>query len=97
MLIDIFGHYNGDAGRYDLARSLEKWGGLQEVARVLGFKVRKRQRSQSSKSELQPALSQRDTEAKEEPFVKLPLKTTLPAKSTKWVTMRRGSGFDSLD
>ena len=28
-----------DAGRYDLARALEKWGGLQNVAKVLGLTV----------------------------------------------------------
>ncbi|KAL5754182.1 hypothetical protein ACOSP7_022402 [Xanthoceras sorbifolium] len=28
------------AGRYDIARALEKWGGLHEVSRLLSFKVR---------------------------------------------------------
>lgn len=27
-------------GRYDIARALEKWGGLQEVSRLLSLKVR---------------------------------------------------------
>lgn len=28
------------AGRYDIARALEKWGGLHEVSRLLALKVR---------------------------------------------------------
>ncbi|CAH9109864.1 unnamed protein product [Cuscuta europaea] len=30
------------AGRYDIARALEKWGGLHEVSRLLSLKVRKK-------------------------------------------------------
>ncbi|XP_039031850.1 uncharacterized protein LOC120166681 [Hibiscus syriacus] len=33
------------AGRYDIARALEKWGGLREVSRLLSLKVRKKHRS----------------------------------------------------
>ncbi|XP_078440982.1 polyketide cyclase/dehydrase/lipid transporter isoform X2 [Wolffia australiana] len=33
------------AGRYDVARALEKWGGLQEVARLLSLELRNRRRS----------------------------------------------------
>ncbi|XP_027360738.1 uncharacterized protein LOC113868930 [Abrus precatorius] len=32
------------AGRYDIARALEKWGGLHEVSRLLSLKVRQRNR-----------------------------------------------------
>lgn len=32
------------AGRYDIARALEKWGGLREVSDLLSLKVRKRSR-----------------------------------------------------
>lgn len=32
------------AGRYDIARALEKWGGLHEVSRLLSLKVRHRNR-----------------------------------------------------
>ncbi|KAH1255305.1 hypothetical protein GmHk_04G011504 [Glycine max] len=32
------------AGRYDIARALEKWGGLHEVSRLLSLKVRQRSR-----------------------------------------------------
>lgn len=31
-------------GRYDIARALEKWGGLHEVSRLLSLKVRQRSR-----------------------------------------------------
>ena len=31
-------------GRYDIARALEKWGGLHEVSRLLSLKVRHRNR-----------------------------------------------------
>lgn len=32
--------YKCSAGRYDIARALEKWGGLHEVSRLLSLKVR---------------------------------------------------------
>ncbi|ESW09733.1 hypothetical protein PHAVU_009G151900 [Phaseolus vulgaris] len=35
------------AGRYDIARALEKWGGLQEVSRLLSLKVRQRSRHEN--------------------------------------------------
>nr|KYP61888.1 hypothetical protein KK1_016400 [Cajanus cajan] len=35
------------AGRYDIARALEKWGGLHEVSRLLSLKVRKRSRQEN--------------------------------------------------
>nr|GME09242.1 Polyketide cyclase [Ipomoea batatas] len=35
------------AGRYDIARALEKWGGLHEVSRLLSLKVRHPNRQQS--------------------------------------------------
>jgi hypothetical protein len=82
------------AGRYDLARSLEKWGGLQEVARVLGLKVRKRQKSQCS--ERQPPQFQKPT-VEDEISLQLPRKTSLPLKSTKWIMMWRGSRSEGTD
>ncbi|KAH9551047.1 hypothetical protein CY35_10G104200 [Sphagnum magellanicum] len=82
------------AGRYDLARSLEKWGGLQEVARVLGLKVRKRQKSQCS--ERQPPQFQKPT-VEDETSLQLPRKTSLPLKSTKWIMMWRGSRSEGTD
>lgn len=78
------------AGRYDLARSLEKWGGLREVARVLGLQVKKRQKSCTAKTDVVPALAPKDSD-ESETDIKVPLKTMLPLKSRKWVTMRRYS------
>ncbi|KAJ6860439.1 hypothetical protein NC651_036736 [Populus alba x Populus x berolinensis] len=36
------------AGRYDIARALEKWGGLHEVSRLLALKVRHPNRQENS-------------------------------------------------
>lgn len=82
------------AGRYDLARSLEKWGGLREVARVLGLQVKKQQRT--AKTDLLPSPLPKVSD-ENETDIKVPLKTALPLKSTKWVTMRRGAAMDSID
>ncbi|XP_022750866.1 uncharacterized protein LOC111299726 [Durio zibethinus] len=46
------------AGRYDIARALEKWGGLHEVSRLLSLKVRQRH----------PTRRQPQTTAKEKPI-----------------------------
>lgn len=37
-------------GRYDIARALEKWGGLHEVSRLLSLKLRHPNRQQASLS-----------------------------------------------
>jgi len=84
------------AGRYDLARSLEKWGGLGEVARVLGLQVKKQQRIRTAKTDSLPAPLLKNSD-ENETDIKVPLKTALPLKSTKWVTMRRGAAMDSND
>ncbi|XP_051177158.1 uncharacterized protein [Lolium perenne] len=43
------------AGRYDIARALEKWGGIQEVSRLLALEPRRpRKRSADSDGEKQP-------------------------------------------
>ncbi|KAL1364638.1 uncharacterized protein [Arachis hypogaea] len=36
------------AGRFDIARALEKWGGLHEVSRLLSLKVRRKRRRQGN-------------------------------------------------
>jgi hypothetical protein len=42
-------------GRYDIARALEKWGGIQEVSRLLALEPRRpRKRSADSDGEKQP-------------------------------------------
>ncbi|KAK8644541.1 hypothetical protein V6N13_123845 [Hibiscus sabdariffa] len=38
------------AGRYDIARALEKWGGLHEVSRLLSLKVRKKHLSRQGQT-----------------------------------------------
>uniref|UniRef100_A0A1D1XN49 Protein RED1 n=2 Tax=Anthurium amnicola TaxID=1678845 RepID=A0A1D1XN49_9ARAE len=39
------------AGRYDIARALEKWGGLQEVSRLLSLELRRHCRQSNSTAE----------------------------------------------
>lgn len=53
-------------GRYDIARALEKWGGLHEVSRLLSLKVRHPNRTRNNtndgeKAPSKPNVSQ-DTE-----------------------------------
>ncbi|KAL8546766.1 hypothetical protein ACS0TY_006474 [Phlomoides rotata] len=47
------------AGRYDIARALEKWGGLHEVSRLLSLKVRhpNRQRSLVKENKVEPLMA----------------------------------------
>ncbi|KAG0631523.1 hypothetical protein M758_1G260500 [Ceratodon purpureus] len=84
------------AGRYDLARSLEKWGGLREVARVLGLQVKKQQISRTVKTDSPPPSSLKVSDINEAD-IQAPLKTMRPLKSKKWITMRRGAAMDSID
>lgn len=46
-------------GRYDIARALEKWGGLHEVSRLLSLKVRhpNRQRSLAKENKVEPMMA----------------------------------------
>jgi len=46
LIIDLVAMKFG-TGRYDIARALEKWGGLQEVSRLLSLKVRQRSRHEN--------------------------------------------------
>jgi len=75
---------------------LEKWGGLREVARVLGLEVKKQPKIRTVKTGSIPAPSLKVSD-ENETDIKVPLKTALPLKSTKWVTMRRGVALDSSD
>lgn len=46
-----FANFIISTGRYDIARALEKWGGLQEVSRLLSLELRHtRRRSNLEKS-----------------------------------------------
>ena len=40
-------------GRYDIARALEKWGGVQEVSRLLSLELRRPRRRADSDDERQ--------------------------------------------
>jgi len=45
-------------GRYDIARALEKWGGLQEVSRLLSLELRHPRRKSAPETEKQRDLQQ---------------------------------------
>nr|XP_010912051.1 uncharacterized protein LOC105038057 isoform X1 [Elaeis guineensis] len=69
------------AGRYDIARALEKWGGLQEVSRLLSLKLRHPRRHLDLDSE-----GQHDFKAPSEPDgeEKIPSKPYIPQDTEKW-------------
>eukprot|EP00850_Spirogloea_muscicola_P009050 SM000050S16975 [mRNA] locus=s50:264393:266011:+ [translate_table: standard] len=84
------------AGRYDLARALEKWGGLLEVARALGMKVRRQRKKKE-----QPLPDDGDegcdspvqfdgrelNQSRPATTVPMPQKAPVPVQSKKWVTL----------
>ncbi|KAG6557986.1 hypothetical protein Mapa_000165 [Marchantia paleacea] len=73
-----------NAGRPDVARALEKWGGAQEVARLLGLKVRRvRYRSPRKSKFLEASNIENDEFICQKPF-----KISLPEKPRKWVDMK---------
>lgn len=47
-------------GRYDIARALEKWGGLHEVSRLLSLKVRHPNRMRNNVNDGDKAASKHD-------------------------------------
>lgn len=60
------------AGRYDIARALEKWGGLHEVSRLLSLKVRHPNRQASLAKEKKVELLANDVNSEmtsSKPFV----------------------------
>ncbi|XP_021772641.1 uncharacterized protein LOC110736661 [Chenopodium quinoa] len=64
------------AGRYDIARALEKWGGLHEVSRLLSLKLRHPNRQTSLSSDKKNDNSSSDSDKSEEsteykPYVSL--------------------------
>ncbi|KAG1327995.1 hypothetical protein COCNU_01G019290 [Cocos nucifera] len=69
------------AGRYDIARALEKWGGLQEVSRLLSLKPRHPKRHSALDGE-----GQHDFKAPAEPDgdEKIPSKPYIPQDTEKW-------------
>eukprot|EP00268_Persea_americana_P016480 TRINITY_DN17816_c0_g1_i1.p1 TRINITY_DN17816_c0_g1~~TRINITY_DN17816_c0_g1_i1.p1 ORF type:complete len:393 (-),score=78.50 TRINITY_DN17816_c0_g1_i1:371-1549(-) len=59
------------AGRYDIARALEKWGGLHEVSRLLSLKVRhpSRQVNPTTKEKKNDVVASDDQEKPYRPYV----------------------------
>ncbi|MBA0614449.1 hypothetical protein Godav_014746 [Gossypium davidsonii] len=80
------------AGRYDIARALEKWGGLHEVSRLLSLKVRQKHPSrqgQTSAKEKQVdnIAASRSIEREE----KTPISKPYVSQNTqKWLTKLKG-------
>ncbi|KAH1092346.1 hypothetical protein J1N35_019603 [Gossypium stocksii] len=80
------------AGRYDIARALEKWGGLHEVSRLLSLKVRQkhpsRQEQTSAKEKhVDNIAASRGIESEE----KTPISKPYVSQNTqKWLTKLKG-------
>ncbi|KAJ7519325.1 hypothetical protein O6H91_20G034800 [Diphasiastrum complanatum] len=68
------------AGRFDIARALEKWGGLLEVAQMLGLKTRRGVTFKKDKFLENEETTTHDTSGR-----KVPLKMSFPVKSLKWL------------
>ncbi|KAE9587353.1 hypothetical protein Lal_00004334 [Lupinus albus] len=72
------------AGRYDIARALEKWGGLHEVSRLLSLNLRHRSRQQDTltKDKRSDAIaSPNDVDAE----TKTPSKPCISQDTQKWL------------
>ncbi|XP_073003857.1 uncharacterized protein [Typha latifolia] len=69
------------AGRYDIARALEKWGGLQEVSRLLSLQLRHSRNQSYSEREGQLDLACSDTNGQE----KMPNKPYISQDTQKWL------------
>lgn len=63
-------------GRYDIARALEKWGGLHEVSRLLALNVRHPSRQLSSRKDNGNATQRSDS-------IVTDLNSTLSSKKNK--------------
>ncbi|XP_061354675.1 uncharacterized protein LOC133299256 [Gastrolobium bilobum] len=71
------------AGRYDIARALEKWGGLHEVSRLLSLKVRQRSRQNThSKDKRIDHIASPDVDGE----IKTPSKPCISQDAQKWLT-----------
>lgn len=74
------------AGRYDIARALEKWGGLQEVSRLLSLKVRHPNRqpgpSPSKEKKIEHLMANDANGVGEKPSAK----PNVPQNTHKWLT-----------
>ncbi|XP_062212946.1 uncharacterized protein LOC133913733 isoform X2 [Phragmites australis] len=69
------------AGRYDIARALEKWGGVQEVSRLLSLELRRPRRHADSDDEKQ---SEPPSGTTKKLGIK-PHKANMPLDAQKWL------------
>uniref|UniRef100_A0A0A9GDR8 Uncharacterized protein n=1 Tax=Arundo donax TaxID=35708 RepID=A0A0A9GDR8_ARUDO len=69
------------AGRYDIARALEKWGGVQEVSRLLSLELRWPRRRADSDDERQ---SESPSGVTKKHVIK-PDKPNTPPDAHKWL------------
>ncbi|XP_062214037.1 uncharacterized protein LOC133915050 isoform X2 [Phragmites australis] len=69
------------AGRYDIARALEKWGGVQEVSRLLSLELRRPRRGADSYDEKQ---SESPSGVTKKHGIK-PDKPNMPPDAQKWL------------
>ncbi|CAJ1937731.1 unnamed protein product [Sphenostylis stenocarpa] len=73
------------AGRFDIARALEKWGGLNQVSRLLSLKVR-RQRSKQGSLDKDKKVED-DVASPDVDFeIKTPSRATVSQDPQKWLT-----------
>ncbi|KAK7399338.1 hypothetical protein VNO78_10520 [Psophocarpus tetragonolobus] len=75
------------AGRFDIARALEKWGGLRQVSRLLSLKVR-RQRSRQGNLAKDKKIDDDDDVASPDidSEIKTPSRPTVSQDPQKWLT-----------
>ncbi|KAJ6798500.1 Uncharacterized protein M6B38_212265 [Iris pallida] len=70
------------AGRYDIARALEKWGGVQEVSRLLSLELRHQRRRRSD-----PERSNQDSDAsRDKNGQEMFTGPTISEETQKWLT-----------
>lgn len=82
MLLNIISEGFFLIGRYDIARALEKWGGLHEVSRLLSLKVRHPNRQAAlAKEKKIDYLESNDVNGQE----KTPSKTYVSQDTQKWL------------
>ncbi|VAH97278.1 unnamed protein product [Triticum turgidum subsp. durum] len=72
------------AGRYDIARALEKWGGIQEVSRLLSLEPRRPRKQADPDGESQPE-SPSAAAAEHHPSSSNADKASVPLDAQKWL------------
>ena len=77
--------WNFPAGRFDIARALEKWGGLRQVSRLLSLKVR-RQRSRQDNLAKDKKVDDDVASPDVDREIKTPSRPTVSQDPQKWLT-----------